>query len=348
MNKIDLLNMPVDELLHAASAVEEFDDDVQLDDELAHHGIKGMKWGVRRTPEQLGHKPARKKAKKYIDSLIKRHKNHLKVEKGAKKIEKDAKKAEAAERKKNARLDKKSIEDMSDEELARYVNRKNAERMALTLERDINSLQPEKVSAGKKLANAVGEKAASAIGEGISNAARSLMANAIDKALGQGAYDPLNKLKKEAEKAGYQEKISKAIQQGYKTEQDKIKAEKDKWDFDEDKAERAAKNAKLRRDEEEAARKANSARSSARAYVYNSAKANLGGQYKTSAGSRLRQDDYDFNTPVSRAASSETKALGQRHVSGYLSAPASSTSSSTLRLGQTYIAGYLPAPKDDD
>ena len=30
--------------------------------ELYHHGILGQKWGVRRTPEQLGHKPAKKRS----------------------------------------------------------------------------------------------------------------------------------------------------------------------------------------------------------------------------------------------------------------------------------------------
>lgn len=34
-------------------------------DELMHYGVKGMKWGVRRTPEQLGHK---QKSKKSTDS----------------------------------------------------------------------------------------------------------------------------------------------------------------------------------------------------------------------------------------------------------------------------------------
>lgn len=35
-----------------------------MDDYIAHHGIKGMHWGIRRTPEQLGHKPSRKKEEK--------------------------------------------------------------------------------------------------------------------------------------------------------------------------------------------------------------------------------------------------------------------------------------------
>lgn len=35
-----------------------------LDDVLEHYGVKGMKWGVRRTPEQLGRARAARKARK--------------------------------------------------------------------------------------------------------------------------------------------------------------------------------------------------------------------------------------------------------------------------------------------
>ena len=41
------------------------------DNELYHHGIKGMKWGVRRTPAQLGHDTGGvdlQKAKKKVDA----------------------------------------------------------------------------------------------------------------------------------------------------------------------------------------------------------------------------------------------------------------------------------------
>lgn len=45
-------------------------------DVLAHFGIKGMHWGVRRTPEQLGHRKEkvdnRSEDKKEVDSLRKK------------------------------------------------------------------------------------------------------------------------------------------------------------------------------------------------------------------------------------------------------------------------------------
>lgn len=44
--------------------------DEYLDNYLAHHGIKGQKWGVRRTPEQLGHATKSKKTNKTVKNAL--------------------------------------------------------------------------------------------------------------------------------------------------------------------------------------------------------------------------------------------------------------------------------------
>ncbi len=42
-----------------------------MNEELYHHGIKGMKWGVRRTPEQLGHTVSNKSASSFVKKPVK-------------------------------------------------------------------------------------------------------------------------------------------------------------------------------------------------------------------------------------------------------------------------------------
>lgn len=86
--------------------------------EFYHHGVKGMKWGVRRTPAQLGHKTGTKK--------------------------KASKKQTSSKPKSKA----KSISEMSDQEIRDRINR-------LRLENDLKSLSPQKISRGRSVVNTI-------------------------------------------------------------------------------------------------------------------------------------------------------------------------------------------------
>ena len=95
-------------------------------DELMHYGVPGMKWGVRRTPAQLGRKKTSSSK-----SLF-----------GKKKPKPKAKAKTKSESSKEETAPKKSVKEMSDDELNAAIRR-------MQLEQTYASLSPKKVSTGK-------------------------------------------------------------------------------------------------------------------------------------------------------------------------------------------------------
>lgn len=93
------------------------------ENELYHYGILGMKWGVRRTPEQLARARGKTKSSSSDNDT-------------------DNNKAKTS----SNTSPKKSISEMTDDELRKTINR-------MQLEQQYRNLNPEKVSAGKKFVN---------------------------------------------------------------------------------------------------------------------------------------------------------------------------------------------------
>ena len=95
--------------------------------ELMHYGVKGQKWGVKRTPAQLGRKKTSSSK-----SLFGKKKSKSKAKA---KTKSESSKEETAPK-------KKSVKEMSDEELSTAIRR-------MQLEQTYASLSPQKVSTGK-------------------------------------------------------------------------------------------------------------------------------------------------------------------------------------------------------
>lgn len=137
-------------------------------DELYHHGILGMHWGIRRYQNKDGSLTA---------EGIKRYRTDLKFQKKynkyvAKQNEKAQKKLENEEMKRTNELKSKKISDLTEEELNERIRRANLEKLATDLEKqyqqNVNTLNDMALGPAKKFVMNVGgrflENAASSIG----------------------------------------------------------------------------------------------------------------------------------------------------------------------------------------
>ena len=104
-------------------------------DELMHYGVPGMKWGVRRTPAQLGRKKT--SSSRFLLGK-KKTKNKTKAKA---KTKSESSKEETAPK-------KKSVKEMSDDELNAAIRR-------MQLEQTYVSLSPKQVSRGKAVATRI-------------------------------------------------------------------------------------------------------------------------------------------------------------------------------------------------
>lgn len=90
-----------------------YENELMYDEYLAHFGVKGMKWGVRRTPEQLGNRVSKLSSKnerlatnadKYTNKAKQYHEKSVKADKHNAKYEKRLSKATAKKAKYDVKL----------------------------------------------------------------------------------------------------------------------------------------------------------------------------------------------------------------------------------------------------
>lgn len=308
--------------------------------ELYHHGTKGMRWGIRRYQNKDGSlTPAGKRRLKKESDAIKKEEAVLKNQKATKakfdrlsakrKSLEEQKKALDDDNDKNKKNDpdnkepaKKSMKDMSDDELMTAIRRAQMEKQYEAL-----TAQPETINGGKAFVKDFMVKSAV---PALQEAGRTLMKDALLKAgkkyLGletENADDYVEKLGKEVKKMNL-EKQFKKLKEEDAAEKEAQKKDNSKTDDG---------NPKDNKPKDDTSKDNNSKSESQSDKVYEGTVEGFGTNSKTTnQGRKWTSDSKVFDADWYEVVNNDHTSSGRSYVSDYLALPAPG----------------LPAPRDDD